>query len=89
MIPVLLGKINDLLSKFTNLDTRVTALESAPSGGALIVHDVDGTLDKTWKEISDSDYALIINNKIGNKNNKTGIMFLNITNSIWSNQPNT
>lgn len=24
-------------------------------GGVLVVHDVDGTLDKTWQEIADAD----------------------------------
>ena len=28
-------------------------------GGVLLVHDVDGTLDKTWQEIVDADYVVI------------------------------
>ena len=29
------------------------------SGGVLVVHDVDGTLDKTWNEIRNSDFAVL------------------------------
>lgn len=29
-------------------------------GGVLIVHVVDNTLDKTWKEIKDADFAVVI-----------------------------
>lgn len=34
---------------------------AAPSGGSgvLVVTDIDGTLDKTWKEISDTGYAVL------------------------------
>ena len=28
-------------------------------GGVLVVHDVDGTLDKTWQEIHDADFAVL------------------------------
>lgn len=28
-------------------------------GGVLVVHDVSGTLDKTWQEIHDADAAVI------------------------------
>jgi len=36
-------------------------------GGVLVVHDVEGTLDKTWQEIVDADLAVIlINNNRGN-----------------------
>lgn len=28
-------------------------------GGVLVVHDVEGTLDKTWQEIFDADFAVI------------------------------
>ena len=28
-------------------------------GGALIVHDNDGTLDKTWQEIADAGFAIL------------------------------
>lgn len=27
-------------------------------GGVLVVHDVDGTLDKTWQEIADAGFAV-------------------------------
>ena len=29
-------------------------------GGVLVVHDVNGTLDKTWQEINDADFAVIL-----------------------------
>lgn len=29
-------------------------------GGVLVVHDVDGTLDKTWQEIHDADFAVVV-----------------------------
>lgn len=28
-------------------------------GGVLVVNDVDGTLDKTWQEIADSDLCIL------------------------------
>ena len=28
-------------------------------GGVLVVHDVDGTLDKTWQEIADAGFATL------------------------------
>lgn len=31
----------------------------AAGGGVLIVHDVDGTLDKTWQEIADAGFAVL------------------------------
>lgn len=31
----------------------------AGGGGVLVVHDVEGTLDKTWQEIHDADFAVI------------------------------
>lgn len=35
-------------------------------GGVLVVHDVDGTLDKTWQEIADAGFAILrIENDIG------------------------
>ena len=32
---------------------------SAPSSGVLVVHDVEGTLDKTWQEIFDADACIL------------------------------
>ena len=29
-------------------------------GGVLVVHDVEGTLDKTWQEIYDADFAVVV-----------------------------
>ena len=29
-------------------------------GGVLVVTDTDGTLDKTWQEIADADFAVIL-----------------------------
>lgn len=29
-------------------------------GGVLVVHDEDGTLDKTWQEINDADFAVVL-----------------------------
>ncbi len=40
--------------------TSVSYGLSAPSGGVLVVHDVDGTLDKTWQEIHDADFAVVV-----------------------------
>ena len=35
------------------------AAASGGGGGVLVVHDVDGTLDKTWQEIVDADLAVV------------------------------
>ena len=32
---------------------------SGGDGGVLVVHDEDGTLDKTWKEIHDAPFAVL------------------------------
>lgn len=32
---------------------------SGGDGGVLVVHDEDGTLDKTWKEIYDAPFAVL------------------------------
>ena len=32
---------------------------SEGGGGVLVVHDVDGTLDKTWQEIYDAPFAIM------------------------------
>lgn len=29
-------------------------------GGVMVVHDVDGTLDKTWKEIHDAGFCVLV-----------------------------
>ena len=35
-------------------------------GGVLVVHDVHGTLDKTWQEIKDAGFAILnLENTIG------------------------
>ena len=39
---------------------KTAPLNDTPSGGMLVVHDVDGTLDKTWQEINDADFAVIL-----------------------------
>lgn len=39
----------------------------AAGGGVLIVHDEDGTLDKTWQEIYDADFAVISHIEDGQK----------------------
>lgn len=31
----------------------------AAGGGVLVVHDVNGTLDKTWQEIADAGFAVL------------------------------
>ena len=36
-------------------------------GGVLVVNDVDGTLDKTWQEIYESDFAVLIYKDSGGK----------------------
>lgn len=33
--------------------------DNSTSGGVLVVHDVDETLDKTWQEIHDADFAVL------------------------------
>lgn len=38
-------------------------------GGVLVVHDVSGTLDKTWQEIHDADAAVI------HSTNGTNVLF--------------
>lgn len=43
-----------------NDDTSVEATTwSKGGGGVLVVHDEDGTLDKTWQEIKDADFAVL------------------------------
>lgn len=46
------ASVGDVLS----LDNNKTPQWAAPSGGGgvLVVHDVEGTLDKTWQEIWDA-----------------------------------
>ena len=41
-------------SRLNNIEQGV-----ANAGGLLIVHDVDGTLDKTWQEIKDAGFAIL------------------------------
>ena len=36
------------------------ATAGGSGGGVLVVHDVDGTLDKTWQEIRDADFAVVV-----------------------------
>lgn len=38
----------------------IKALGGGSGGGVLVVHDVDGTLDKTWQEIYDADFAVVV-----------------------------
>ena len=39
----------------------IKALSGGGSGGGvLVVTDTDGTLDKTWQEIHDADFAVVI-----------------------------
>lgn len=40
--------------KLNNLEQGVADASSGGGGGVLIVNDVSGTLDKTWKEIYDA-----------------------------------
>jgi hypothetical protein len=37
------------------------------SGGALVVTDTDGTLDKTWQEIYDADFAVVVQSSAAGK----------------------
>jgi len=34
-------------------------MASSSNGGVLVMHDEDGTLDKTWKEIHDAPFAVL------------------------------
>lgn len=43
-------------------------------GGVLVVHDVDGTLDKTWNEINAADAAVIVSS---GGNEEIGLTFIN------------
>ena len=36
-----------------------TNMQGSSGGGVLVVHDVEGTLDKTWQEIADSDLCIL------------------------------
>ncbi len=48
--------------KFLHTNESTGALEWAEGGsggGVLVVHDVEGTLDKTWQEIADAEGAII------------------------------
>jgi len=46
------------------LDAIAEGGGGSSGGGVLVVHDVDGTLDKTWQEIHDADYAVVKNSYI-------------------------
>lgn len=48
--------------KFLHTNESTGALEWAEggSGGVLVVHDVEGTLDKTWQKIHDTPVAVIL-----------------------------
>lgn len=49
------SKYNLLTRLLNNIKNVVTPDGNvAGSGGVLVVHDVDGTLDKTWQEIFDA-----------------------------------
>lgn len=44
-------------------------------GGVLVVHDVEGTLDKTWQEIHDCDFGVI---KTGTDGDITYMPIINV-----------
>ncbi len=49
--------------KYLHANESTGALEWAEGGsggGVLVVTDTDGTLDKTWQEINDADFAVIL-----------------------------
>lgn len=49
-------------AKMNNIENGIEEASSGgggTGGGVLVVHDVDGTLDKTWQEIHDADLAVI------------------------------
>ena len=54
------------------------AANPASGGGVLVVTDADGTLDKTWQEIHDAGFAVIVNNEDGKTINY--ITFIGIDN---------
>lgn len=41
------------------LDAIAKGGGGSTGGGVLVVHDINGTLDKTWQEIHDADFAVI------------------------------
>ena len=43
-----------------NLANINAAWSANPLDSVLVVHDVDGTLDKTWREINDSPFSIVI-----------------------------
>ena len=45
-----------------SLNNSKEAVWATPSsgGGVLVVTDTDGTLDKTWQEIADADFAVVL-----------------------------
>lgn len=45
--------------KLNKLEQGVANAGGSTGGGVLVVHDVDGTLDKTWQEIMDAPLAII------------------------------
>ena len=49
-------------------DKSLEWAEGGTGGGVLVVHeDENGTLDKTWKEIYDADFAIMIGEQPGSK----------------------
>ena len=45
--------------KLNKLEQGVANAGGSAGGGVLVVHDVDGTLDKTWQEILDAPLAIV------------------------------
>lgn len=59
--PTALPEITDADDgKVLTADSGVWVAQTpASGGGVVVVHDVDGTLDKTWQEIHDADFAIL------------------------------
>jgi hypothetical protein len=56
------GTVPEWLEPMTHEELWLKAIAQG-GGGVLVVTDTDGTLDKTWQEIKDADFAVI---KVGN-----------------------
>lgn len=47
-------------AKMNNIENGIE--EASSGGGVLVVHNANGTLDKTWAEIDAADVAVIVSN---------------------------
>lgn len=57
-------KTGDVVTS-AKLNKLENGVADAGGGGVLVVHDTDGTLDKTWQEIHDASTAIIADTTMG------------------------